>query len=399
MSVKCTASFWADNLRALRVRVAAFVFPAHSHTPAINSALQSADHAHLIASYLRVNDLLTASTLSRSLHAVFDSDAVWRDRLKQAERLTQRVDTDTPVPASDVLSPTQLATLPPLPSLTEAAELCVKSVTTLEQERSALDLLLLLDDAYDRLPHSHRDPPEWVYGFPSERLPRLTAFVHLPSTLTYHARIYTPSASPYDTHRLQYIEFTLAYSEQSGCWAVDHIGDEYSGWRTINMRDNVDVDEKVGGGQLPRLVVAPLDIVNSGSCKERYIDLLQCSIHVQSRCRRLLPPSPPLVADYPRDLALTEEQFSLVSRICPLPLCTHCRSVLDHYCTRLSKRATLHRGFLHTPGVTRVSSTLFEFCVAGASSAGEDDQCFRVHHSRWAPPRQASPDKVSVTDG
>ena len=42
----------------------------------------TADHISVLATYLSVPELLTASELSRSLHAPFDSDAAWRDKVQ-----------------------------------------------------------------------------------------------------------------------------------------------------------------------------------------------------------------------------------------------------------------------------------------------------------------------------
>ena len=42
------------------------------------TVLQSSDHASLISAYVSIYDLATLSALNRSLHRVFDSDAVWQ---------------------------------------------------------------------------------------------------------------------------------------------------------------------------------------------------------------------------------------------------------------------------------------------------------------------------------
>ena len=81
---------------------------------------------HLILAFLHVNDLLTTSSLCRSVHSVVDSDVVWEERLEVAEAI-QRLNAPSHPPASAELSGVQLTALPPLPSLSEAAALCMHS--------------------------------------------------------------------------------------------------------------------------------------------------------------------------------------------------------------------------------------------------------------------------------
>ena len=71
--------------------------------PCSDAVLLSADPARLIAASMRVDALMQAATLCRAANALFDSDAVWQDRLRQAEQM-QYVNADVPVPVEAVLS-------------------------------------------------------------------------------------------------------------------------------------------------------------------------------------------------------------------------------------------------------------------------------------------------------
>ena len=68
-----------------------------------STVLHSPDHARLVAAFLSTDELLAASSLSRGLHAMLDSEPVWQHRLIEALRI-QHVERE-PVPASAVLSP------------------------------------------------------------------------------------------------------------------------------------------------------------------------------------------------------------------------------------------------------------------------------------------------------
>lgn len=85
----------------------------------------SADQVRLIAPYLSISDLITASALCRSSHALFDTDVAWHDRLKAAERI-QHVADENVLPAHCELSAAQLAAQP-LPPLSVAAALCLQA--------------------------------------------------------------------------------------------------------------------------------------------------------------------------------------------------------------------------------------------------------------------------------
>ena len=58
--------------------------------PISHFVLQSVDQLCHIASFLAIDELLCASSLSRSLHSLFDSEAVWLGRLRSA-KLLQRI--------------------------------------------------------------------------------------------------------------------------------------------------------------------------------------------------------------------------------------------------------------------------------------------------------------------
>jgi len=319
------------------------------YCPAFHAVLHSSDHIRLIANYLCIDELMAASALCRTLHALFDGDAVWQGRLREAEAV-QYADDTAAAPAADVLSAAQQAALPPLPSLSEAAALCSQSYYEAEQQRFFAN----------PLPVRYDIPPP----------PRITAIVHLPSTLRYHAKIVSQRAG-YSTldyslqsryrrlqHAVTYMEFTLTYSEQQQKWVVDSMGDADSGVQAINADDNVGRD-KQRSDRISSLTPAPASVVSS---KQRYIDLLQCSEHVNRQCCRLLPPSPPLHASSGRPR-------SIVPPVCPLPLCANCRTVI----ARCIRRAhALHLADEHVPdgywAVTRINRTEYDVAIVHSRS-------------------------------
>jgi hypothetical protein len=149
----------------------------------------------LIATYLRLHELLQASLLSRSLHTLFNSEAVWRGRLKEVEALQcvpfeedeptwvashqpatgEVVDRRATPPTYAVLSYAQLASPPFLPSFSAVATLCLWAFIQAEEQQ-----------------RQGQARSSWQSHFYQPRTARLTAILHLPSTLVYHARIITP---------------------------------------------------------------------------------------------------------------------------------------------------------------------------------------------------------------
>jgi hypothetical protein len=160
----------------------------------------------LIASYLRVSELLQASALSRTLHSLFDSAAVWRGRLKEAEAV-QYAPFEEPEPTCAVLSPAQLAALLPLPSLSAVVALCLQALLRALKQRC-----------------EEEDLPSWQRGGYETTAARLTAIVHVPSTLAYPAKhhhtatCHDPHNGPYNSvdYRAAYIEFELKHSQDGG---------------------------------------------------------------------------------------------------------------------------------------------------------------------------------------
>ena len=191
-------------------------------------ALSSCDHIRLIAAYLKVEELITASALSHPLHRMFDSNAAWQGRLEKA---LNQADDEAPAPAANALSPAQLLRC-----------LCRRC---LRRPRSA-----------DRNLHSEQK------------------------------------------------------------WSVDSVGKSGSGRRAAkvddNITQNVEQDEK-SDTQSSLVMSASEEAIDSGSGKQRYIDLQQCSHcseHVHNRCYRLLP----LVSAWRTHTA---------------PLCASCRTLID----------------------------------------------------------------------
>ena len=324
------------------------VRPTPSH-----AVLHSADHVRLIAAYLSITDLLVASALCRASHAVFDSDAVWHGRLSAVE-CVQRVGADVPVPASILLSLTQLAALPPLPSLTEAAALCLQAYGERQQPQQYGGLLSRLVDTVWR----------------RSRCARITAIVHLPSTLLYHARVVQPDSQYPLDHTVAYVECSIAYSESERKWICGIVGDDHSGWGALNIDDNI--------GPHDELLSASSMSTARRSSKQRYIELLQCSEHEHNQCYRLLSPSTPVIWDRqhgfygdawpnanPQSLRYEPHLLPILS---PRPLCAHCLSILAGCIRRasLSTRSALYQsvnnnaGSYSLRGITRINRTIYE---------------------------------------
>ena len=290
----------------------AVVPPSPRHT-----VFHSADLSRLIAACLPINDLLTASTLCRA-SSVFDSDGIWQRRLEEVERI-QHVEDDATVSAVATLSPAQLAALPPLPTLSRAAAICLRAYVDV----SARPFV---------------NSTTW-------QPPRLAAIVHLPSTLCYHARIVLRTG---DRHPLDNVvtcpEFTLTTGD-SGTWQVEKLGKHDIGWRALLVDDNIGLDEQHSDDQLPHSPAA-----SGSSSKQRYIDLLQCSEHEHRQCWRLLPPSPP------RGVGGVSFLHTVRPRLCPLPLCASCTAVI----ARCIARRPSVTGVV---SVTRLNLTTYDVIV------------------------------------
>ena len=316
--------------------------------PPSHSVFLSADHVRLIAAYLAINDLLTASTLCRSLHTLFDSDAVWQSRLKAAEA-QQRVDVDVAGPADAILSLAQLAALPALPSLSEVASLLLQSYIA----------------HYERLWHARDPQPEFISGrtLSLSPCPRLAAIARLPSSLRYHARILAPTATSSYYHPLVhtavYLECGLHYSEEQRRWMVEILDKHWGG--KVNSARNV--DDAIGQEEASQDPTS--NHHTAPSSKQRYIDLLKCSEHEHRGCYRLLPPSHPVSHTRP----------SYLPDHCPLPLCCLCRAVIARTITRahIQPRAVLSLDY-RVVSVTRINRTMYETslrAVAGSRTATE----------------------------
>ena len=293
---------------------------------AAQRCLQSPDIVYACASYLSVSELLQASALSRCLHALFDSEAVWRARLRQAEA-EQYARFDEPELDCAVLTSAQLAALPPLPPLSAAAALCLQAFVQSEEQR-------------------RQGEPSWQGSDYSPQASCLTAVLHLAFTLAYHARIITPRWRGELPHRASYVQFELQWSQNdgdAGRWAVSRVGGPDSGWRAHNLADNVrDEDQKLN---------AQFNAASGVSSRARYIALCRCSEHTRTGCHRLLPPAGPLAERHRRgDCTLPPA--------CPLPLCSSCLPIFARcLATGGVNTNTAEYSVL---GVIRISRTEFE---------------------------------------
>ena len=93
----------------------------------------SSHHVALVAAFLSVDELITASALSASFHAIVDGEAVWREWVKalQASPKSEWLPTRSHLR----LARAEMDALPPLPSRVEVAALCVKASVAAECRR------------------------------------------------------------------------------------------------------------------------------------------------------------------------------------------------------------------------------------------------------------------------
>ena len=230
--------------------------------PVSHAVFHSADYVNLIAAYLHINELIQASALCRAMHPLFECKAVWQGRLREAERI-QHVDADHATHDVSVLSPAQSAALPPLPSLSETAALCLQAYW----------------------------PKSLLSEFPAVSHPRVTAIVpcrppsHATSGSSFYLQVSQELRGSLSTWRI-----SLKYSEQQQQWTVEHMGlERFSGWRVDDNMLNIGLDDPSSDGQPHRPVIPRTTTVYS-SYKRRYIDSLKCSEHEHNHCYRLLHP-------------------------------------------------------------------------------------------------------------
>ena len=318
---------------------------ASPFSPAAVQCLQSSDLVHLIASYLPIADLLQASALSRPLHALFDSDAVWQGRVKDVEAV-QFAHFDEPECSAAVLSSLQLASLPPLPSMSEVAALCLQSFVAAKEAEEQADAI------------------DWSSGDFEPKTSRLTALIHLPSTLAYHARIITPQWEDEVPHEASYIEFELKYIKRR--WMVARLGPPFSGWRAVNVADNVATVDEAQNAQF---------IARTGdSFKARYIDFCKCSEHREVQCHRLVPPSRPLAVTTP--YLAPASKPSLLPEVSPLPLCSQCRPRIVRWIKDGHVNTDSPKPY-SVSSVTRISRTEYDVSTCRKWS-GSSGASFRV---------------------
>ena len=196
---------------------------------------------------------------------------------------------------------------------------------------------------------------QWLIGSQSARV---TAIVHVPSTLRYHCRVLVGKSGGHPLqYSAKYDEVTVVYSQQQQRWFVSSTGFNLRGLRAVNIGDNVVQDEQKWS-DASWLLDAPTNL----SSKQRYIDLLQCSEHVHNHCHRLLPSSPPL---------------PVMSDRCNFWSTAHC------YVHRNIHSATDHR----LVRFVRCSSTEFEVC---SMAAGFEHRFRASIHYRPGQPAAAS---------
>ena len=284
-----------------------------------------------------MNELITASALSRSTHSVFDDDAVWKGRLEEAERIqrAQRMDTAHSVLPIASLSLPALLAEPPLPSKAEVAALCM-SYIEVEWQRPPLGSFFWSHEP----PHLPPPPPS-----------RVTSIQRLPHTRRYLLQILTDRPLQ---ESVEHVEFVLAYNLQQDRWEVQRKPLCREAWQSMSAAD---VDDNLVGldeqaSEQPPELPAPATSVSS--CKQRYIDLLGCSEHVHRRCFRLLPPSP----------TLSHTQPVPAVALPPLPLCCLCRTIIARCFARAHVEPNAKvRSHYRVTNVIRIDNVTYEATV------------------------------------
>ena len=226
--------------------------------------------------------------------------------------------------------------MPPLPTLSKAAEVCLHGYIEAGERRRVM----------------------YALATNERQNSRITAIVHLPATTEYHTRLTRPEAESDDPleYKVEHIRFTLKYDQESKQWVVDSSDGDSIGLRAlqrhaVNIDDNVEQHDHSDHqtAQTTAVTDRPMD----GGSKQAYIDLLACSEHEHNRCYRLLPAVYPLSVDTGTGLQPTD-----VPNICAIPLCASCRTLIAR-CIQSAHPAssTLWRSVW---GVTRISSTIYE---------------------------------------
>ena len=381
--------------------------------------------------FLSINDLLLCSALCRSLHALFDSDRVWRPRLLHAEAVQSAVRRDrflfddddsakasrdtaqgeegdgdrhmdvdddqkeeeakiahvtapspsphpSSSPSTSPLSPAHPSAVAPASSQSSTSPPALPSMLTVH----ALCLAWLSEPATMR---RHLELPPHMPSPPFA--PAVVAIVHVPSSPQSSPVYHVKSITRYLEFRgvCACFELELEWASAAQQWAVRRCGPRNSGTLALLADENV------------HTFTAPAPMPPSStarSCKQRYVARLTCSCHARHRCFSLLPPYPMEPAPAPpphwfsqhlRDAVVNggTPPPMPVSPFPPhlaLPLCRRCVVLLAHVFQQHADGFHLARDRrLHVVAVVRVNHSEFDVCLRHY----EDEQQFHRFVLRW----------------
>ena len=298
---------------------------------------QSADLVSFLCRFLSIDDLLLCSSLSSHLHAVLDSNAVWRHRLLQAKHIQSfyvPLEIQPPYVEADEEEEESKTPSPPLSARhrRRSSLTCPPPSASTAVFDSSLAAVAEVCCAFyaRRLRHVGVDcqiSPVAILPLPSSP----TSVFHLKFLLTRRAL-----ENQFDCR-----SFALRRAE-GGEWEVQAMGDLDTGYLVLNEYNMEQRDTGV--------FVITQPPPPAKTAKGQYVDLLRCSEDAHTGCRRLLRPSPALPPPRPTPawfsmhlaaLSFRHVPFpaippSLYPAFHPLPVCAGCRqgvlAAVDVFC-------------------------------------------------------------------
>ena len=317
-------------------------------SPSITLLLSVPDLIYHTSHFLSVDELLCCSALSQRLHAVFESDKVWRRRLGEAKHIQSSwvpLEIQKPYVHRDDEEDEKA----------QAED--EKHSTRREEEHVAAAQAMLLEQAKrGAFEPSASQPPPLSLALALSRfyyIYRVNANNHLscdilplailpvPPSAQLNSCLPPPAPGVYVYHcrflltrdrlvnKSDAREMRLAWDESSSQWQVAAMLRTDSGILALNVHNVRD----------GRIILPDEPLPSTPSCKQRYIRLLSCSCHSTTTCHHLLPPTPalppprPVPAWYSHHLAqfsIRQQPFppipeSAYPSFHPLPVCYACR--------------------------------------------------------------------------
>ena len=311
---------------------------------------------------LTVDELLCCSSLSSRLHALFDSDKVWRRRLGEAKHIQSSwvpLEIQKPYVHHDDDDDDDDGDGPEGKERHMTDEEAAKEKHSLrreEEQLAAAQALLLEQSKRGAFEPSASSPPPlslalalcrfyYIYRINSNNhlncdiLP--LAILPVPPSINLNPSVPPPAAGVCVYHcrflltrdrlvnKSDARELRLAWDEDSRQWQVAAMLRNESGVLALNVHNVRD----------GRIIVPDEPLPTTLSYKQRYIRLLACSCHSTTNCHRLLAPSPALPPPRPvpawfshhlAQLSIRQQPFppippSPYPSFHPLPVCSGCR--------------------------------------------------------------------------